>query len=257
MTNAIRSAMLIAACIVCAGRPLPAGADDEQQIRQQEQELTRAAVEGDVAAFERLFAEDLTHGSQSGRFRTKAQWMQGKTQGRSEYVSFDTEDLQVRVLGETAVATGLSTARWREAGRVAGGQFRFLRVWARRDGQWRVIAFQSTAAPAEKPAAAAPTPEQALDLDDPPATREFSIRGDRPYLGGQEIDIWGLRCGNALYSQGVAERHVRNLDNMVAHGINCIGVYVQGSNGGHPHPAAGRNGYTPAGVLKPDFARGL
>ena len=94
-------------------------------------------------------------------------------------------------------------------------------------------------------------------MADPPATREFSIKDDRPYLGGRRIDIWGLRCGNALFSQGVTERHVRNLDNMVAHGINCIGVYIQGSNGGHPDPEAGRNGYTPAGQLKADFARRL
>ena len=63
-----------------------------------------------------------------------------------------------------------------------------------------------------------PAPEQALGMADPPATREFSIKDDRPYLGGRRIDIWGLRCGNALFSQGVTERHVRNLDNMVAHG---------------------------------------
>lgn len=102
-----------------------------------------------------------------------------------------------------------------------------------------------------------PTPEEALDLENPPATREFSIHDDRPYLGGKPIEIWGLRCGNALYSQGVTERHVRNLDNMVAHGINCIGVYIQGGNGGHPNPEAGRNGYTPKGDLRPAFARRL
>lgn len=101
------------------------------------------------------------------------------------------------------------------------------------------------------------SPEQILDLENPPATRAFSIREDRPYLDGERIDLWGLRCGNALHSQGVTERHVRNLDNMVAHGINCIGVYLQGSNGGHPDPAAGRNGYSPDGHLKPDFARRL
>ena len=102
-----------------------------------------------------------------------------------------------------------------------------------------------------------PTPEQILKMKSPPATREFSIKDDRPFLGGKQIKIWGLRCGNAIYSQGVTERHVRNLDNMIRHGINCIGVYIQGSNGGHPNAAAGRNGYTPEGKLKPDFARRL
>jgi hypothetical protein len=93
--------------------------------------------------------------------------------------------------------------------------------------------------------------------DKTPATRQFEVRNDRPFLGGKPIDLWGLRCGNALYSDAVAERHVRNLDNMIAHGINCIGVYIQGTNGGWPDVNAGRNGYTPEGALKPEFAKRL
>ncbi len=88
-------------------------------------------------------------------------------------------------------------------------------------------------------------------------TREFEIRGDRAFLGGQQIDLWGLRCGNALYSQTVTERHVRALDNMVRHGINLIGVYVQGSNGGWPNADAGLNGYESSGALRKDVAARL
>lgn len=93
--------------------------------------------------------------------------------------------------------------------------------------------------------------------ENPTPTRAFEIRADRPFLGGKQIDLWGLRCGNALMSDAVAERHVRNLDNMVAHGINCIGVYVQGSNPGWPDLEASRNGYSPEGALKLDSARRL
>jgi hypothetical protein len=91
----------------------------------------------------------------------------------------------------------------------------------------------------------------------PLPTRKFEIRNDRPFLGGQQIDLWGLRCGNALMSDAVTERHVNALDNVVAHGINCIGVYVQGSNPGWPDLEASKNGYTPEGALKPAFARRL
>jgi hypothetical protein len=93
--------------------------------------------------------------------------------------------------------------------------------------------------------------------DKPVPTRRFEIRDDRPYLGGERIDLWGIRCGNALMDDAVTERHVRCLDNLVAHGVNCIGCYLQGSNGGWPDPSAGKNGFTPEGALKPDFARRL
>jgi len=62
--------------------------------------------------------------------------------------------------------------------------------------------------------AACATPQESSQLQAQPAvrapaalaegvapTREFEVRGDRAWLGGHEIDLWGLRCGNALYSQ--------------------------------------------------------
>jgi hypothetical protein len=97
----------------------------------------------------------------------------------------------------------------------------------------------------------------AAEKDTPAPTRLFQVRDDRPFLGGKRIDLWGLRCGNALMSDAVTERHVRNFDNFIAHGINCLGVYIQGSNGGWPDAGAGKNGFTPEGNLKPEFARRL
>jgi hypothetical protein len=88
-------------------------------------------------------------------------------------------------------------------------------------------------------------------------TRRFEVRDERPYLGGQRIDLWGIRCGNALMDDAVTERHIRCFDNFIAHGINCVGVYIQGSNPGWPNLDATKNGYTAEGDLKPDFARRL
>lgn len=85
-------------------------------------------------------------------------------------------------------------------------------------------------------------------------TREFEIKGNRAWLGGHEVDLWGLRCGNALFTAATVERHVRNLDNMAAHGINLLGVYIQGVNSGWPNSDAGINGFTRDGRLKPDVA---
>jgi hypothetical protein len=92
---------------------------------------------------------------------------------------------------------------------------------------------------------------------EPEATRLFAVKNDRAYLGGQEVKLWGIRCGNALYSPAVTERHITNLDNMARHGINCIGVYIQGSNGGWPDPEAGLNGFSRDGKLKPAVAERL
>jgi hypothetical protein len=86
-------------------------------------------------------------------------------------------------------------------------------------------------------------------------TKEFEIRGNRPYLGGHEVDLWGLRCGNAFFSDAVTERYIRNFDNMNAHGINFVGAFIQGVNAGHPDGDAGLNGFTRHGKLLPEVAR--
>jgi len=86
-------------------------------------------------------------------------------------------------------------------------------------------------------------------------TKVFEIRGERPFLGGHEVDLWGLRCGNAFVSDAVTERYIRNFDNMNAHGINFVGAYLQGVNAGFPNGDAGLNGFTRHGLLLPEVAR--
>ena len=86
-------------------------------------------------------------------------------------------------------------------------------------------------------------------------TKEFEIRNERPFLGGHEVDLWGLRRGNAFVSDAVTERFVRNFDNMIAHGINMVGAFIQGVNAGHPDGNAGLNGFTRHGKLLPEVAR--
>lgn len=91
----------------------------------------------------------------------------------------------------------------------------------------------------------------------PAATRSFEIKNDRAYLGGHEIKIWGIRGANALMSQAVTERFVRNLENMSAHGINAFATYIVGSNTGWPEEWGARNGFEFDGRLKPDTAKRL
>jgi len=122
----------------------------EREIRQLEDRLDEAVVKGDLEFFDRTFADDFTHTNHLGVFRTKAQWMANHRDEdakavKSPYDSFRSEDLAVRICGPTAVVTGRSIPTGRDAkGQPIRGEYRFLRVWARREGRWQVVAFQST-----------------------------------------------------------------------------------------------------------------
>jgi ketosteroid isomerase-like protein len=54
--------------------------------------------------------------------------------------------VRVRVHGDTAVITGRATVEVRMAGRAATVPLRFLDVWVKREGRWRLLAWQSTRA---------------------------------------------------------------------------------------------------------------
>jgi uncharacterized protein (TIGR02246 family) len=126
-------------------RPAASAAVDERNIQELEDQLTDAVLHGDVATFDRLFADDFTHTSHDGTFRTRAAWLKGRVPGKTNYLSYGVNDRQIRMYAETAVVTGLVKPSWREEdGELGKGQFRFLRVWVKRDGRWQAVAFQST-----------------------------------------------------------------------------------------------------------------
>jgi hypothetical protein len=126
----------------------------EHVIRDLEGQLSRAVIKGDRGFFERLLADDFTHTSHSGQFKTRKEWMsenkfenhEGQPQpGKTHYEAFEVDDLAIRIYGETAVVTGRSTPRGVTAkGEPIRGRYRFLRVWVKRDGRWQAVAFEGT-----------------------------------------------------------------------------------------------------------------
>lgn len=94
-----------------------------------------------------------------------------------------------------------------------------------------------------------------VDFPEPPtATKEFEVRGNSAYLGGQPVKLWGLRCVHALRDRALTERLVRNLDNFNAHGLNLVSVYLQAAHGGYPDIQAGANPFSEEGILDRAFA---
>jgi ketosteroid isomerase-like protein len=131
----------------------PPVAEAEREIRELEAQFARAVVEGDRAFYDRVLAPDFTHTSHAGVFKTRAQFMaedkfgaKGVSQsGRTRYDAYDVDDLAIRIYGDTAVVTGRTTPRGRTAlGQPITGQYRYLRVWVKRQGRWQAVAFEGT-----------------------------------------------------------------------------------------------------------------
>ena len=112
----------------------------EQAVREVDKERIQAQINADAAALDRIYADDFIGVGPSGTVRTKAQVIADFTSGSLKFQSITTDDVQVRVYGDTAVETGLSTMSGQDKGKTVPSDTRFTRVWVKQEGHWRLVA---------------------------------------------------------------------------------------------------------------------
>lgn len=105
-----------------------------------------ATIAKDGAALEQLMAEDLTYVHTSAKLESRAENIAAVV-GSGAYKSFELTDVAVRIEGDTAVITGTADITFARPDGDTMLPIRFTDVWARRDGAWREIAWQSTRRP--------------------------------------------------------------------------------------------------------------
>lgn len=140
-------------CVVVLLPTLSARAQSDttdKQVLAAEKARVAALDRSDVAALERILADDLTYVHASGRVDTKASLLAAIRSGELHYLSWQPLVLKVRVLGDTAVIDGEYAVHVKDS-RVQKDPFNvkvfFLTVYAHRNGSWQQIAWQSTRNP--------------------------------------------------------------------------------------------------------------
>lgn len=114
-------------------------------------ERDAAIKAGNTAKLETMYADDYASTGPTGVFRTKALVMEDFKSGALKVESISSDDIRIRVHGDTAIATGINTMKGSDKGRVMSGQNRFTQVWVKgTDGSWRIAAFQLTPVAAAK-----------------------------------------------------------------------------------------------------------
>jgi ketosteroid isomerase-like protein len=140
------SALVVAAALAQSAFAATTG-DAAQEVLAAEQARTAALDRSDVATLTTIMAEDVTYVHASGKVDTRQSYLAAIESGQLHYISWRPDGLHVRVLGDTAVLTGEYAVRVIDA-RVQPEAFDIdilvLSVYARREGRWRQIAWQST-----------------------------------------------------------------------------------------------------------------
>ena len=111
-----------------------------EEIRKVDRERIQAQVSADRVALDRIYADDFIGIGPSGTLRTKKDVLSDFASGSLKFQSITTDDVRIRVYGNAAVETGLSTMKGQDAGKVVPVENRFTRVWIRQGGRWRLVA---------------------------------------------------------------------------------------------------------------------
>ena len=111
-----------------------------EEIRKVDRERIQAQVHADAVTLDRIYADDFIGIGPSGTLRTKKDVLADFTSGSLKFQSITTDDVRIRVYGNAAVETGLSTMKGQDTGKVVPEENRFTRVWIKQGGRWRLVA---------------------------------------------------------------------------------------------------------------------
>jgi uncharacterized protein (TIGR02246 family) len=138
------AALVLAACAMAQGQKQTVSREQsrsvEQAIRKVDDERIQAQIHADAAALDRIYADDFIGIGPSGTVRAKPQVIADFTSGDLKFQSITTDEVQVRVYGDTVVETGRSTMDGRDKGKTVPRDNRFTRVWVKQEGRWRLVA---------------------------------------------------------------------------------------------------------------------
>jgi len=122
----------------------------EQQITALTDQLNQAFGKGDTGWMEKHFADDFTAIHSNGKLVTKAQEIDNVKTGNIKWATVDVHDRKIRAFGDTAVVVALASSTGTVGGNPYSGDFRTTQVWVRQNGNWQMVAFQSTRVPASQ-----------------------------------------------------------------------------------------------------------
>ena len=122
----------------------PTGTDqDKQAIIALEKAWDDAGPARDIAAYERILADDFIGQWADGTSSNKAETIES-LRTSDHYDAVTPGEMNVRFFNGVAVVNGRFSERAVSAGQDLTGKYAFTDVWIKRNGRWQCVAFQST-----------------------------------------------------------------------------------------------------------------
>ncbi len=122
-----------------------ADAETEAAVLKFEHEWMNALMHSDVAALERIEADDFVFTGPDGKVETKADDLRNLKSGALKMTECKLEDVKVRFYGKTAVVTGVNVIKGSINGQDISGKYRFTDVLVRKKDKWQAVSAHASA----------------------------------------------------------------------------------------------------------------
>jgi len=154
ITRAAMLALMFAAPLTVLGQA-PASKSDKaaQEIVEFRNRYIEAEENRDMALLDKVLADDFFALNPQGRLLNKQQQLENLKRPDRTLKVLNPRETQVRFYGDgkVAILTEHVTVDGMDKGKPFGGEYRFLRVFAKQNGEWKVVLAQG--APMPEPAA--------------------------------------------------------------------------------------------------------
>jgi ketosteroid isomerase-like protein len=111
----------------------------KQALIQLKHDIGQAYVKRDIAALERLYADDYTVTDESGETTNKTQEIDRLRSGNAFYESTSYEDVKVRIYDKVAIVAGRGTVKGRGKNGAFHKQYFSTNVFIQDKGVWRAV----------------------------------------------------------------------------------------------------------------------
>lgn len=118
-----------------------------QKIMDLDRQRMSAMAQKDIATLNALLSDELVYTHSSARLDTKQSLISAMESGATVYTAVEPSDVKAADFGNVVVLTGSARLHVTSQGRPNVFSVRFTDVYAEKNGQWQMVAWQSTRIP--------------------------------------------------------------------------------------------------------------
>ena len=148
----LAAALMLSALVSNPALPAESRERDVAELTRLSDAWDKAIVRKDEKAIAENMAEDFRQIDPRANLETKKSFVAGILDPKLTIDPYTVEEFEVRLYGDTALLSGRTHMTGKYDGEVFESNYRYIDIYVRRNGKWKIVSVQITRIPPPKPA---------------------------------------------------------------------------------------------------------